>query len=140
MLAKLMGITVPGFPNLFCLYGPGTNLAHGGSLIFQSECQVNYVMDALRLLLTGQHSAMEPSQAVHDSYVAKYRTEIDQMVWSHKSVKHSHFKNPNGKIHTISPWPVPTYWAWTRAVDANDYVFTARPVPLHNDCSQSVPT
>ena len=23
-----LGITVPGFPNLFCLYGPGTNLAH----------------------------------------------------------------------------------------------------------------
>ena len=31
-----LGITVPGFPNLFCLYGPGTNLAHGGSLIFHS--------------------------------------------------------------------------------------------------------
>ena len=37
-----LGITVPNFPNLFCLYGPGTNLAHGASLIFQSECQVNY--------------------------------------------------------------------------------------------------
>ena len=40
-----LGITVPNFPNLFCLYGPGTNLAHGASLIFQSECQVNYVME-----------------------------------------------------------------------------------------------
>ena len=38
-----LGITVPGFPNLFCLYGPGTNLAHGGSIIFHSECQVRYV-------------------------------------------------------------------------------------------------
>ncbi len=38
--AALLGITVPGFPNLFCMYGPGTNLAHGGSLIFHSECQM----------------------------------------------------------------------------------------------------
>ena len=43
-----LGITVPGFPNLFCLYGPGTNLAHAGSIIFHSECQVRYVMGCLR--------------------------------------------------------------------------------------------
>ena len=42
-----LGITVPGFPNLFCLYGPGTNLAHAGSIIFHSECQVRYVMGCL---------------------------------------------------------------------------------------------
>ncbi|MEZ5372086.1 MAG: NAD(P)-binding domain-containing protein, partial [Microthrixaceae bacterium] len=35
--AAYLGITVPRFPNLFCMYGPGTNLAHGGSLIFHSE-------------------------------------------------------------------------------------------------------
>ena len=33
----------PGFPNFFCMYGPGTNLAHGGSLIFHSECQMRYI-------------------------------------------------------------------------------------------------
>ncbi len=122
--SAFLGITVPGFPNLFCLYGPGTNLAHGGSLIFQSECQVTYVMDALRLLITGDHQAMEPTRTAHDEYAARYRSEIDQMVWSHWSVRHSHYKNPDGKIHTISPWPVPTYWAWTRCVDPDDYVFT----------------
>ena len=119
-----LGITVPGFPNLFCLYGPGTNLAHGGSLIFQSECQVTYMLDALRLLLSNNHSSMEPTQAAHDEYYANYRSEIDQMVWSHWSVKHSHYKNPDGKIHTISPWPVPTYWEWTRAVNPDHYEFT----------------
>ena len=118
-----LGITVPGFPNLFCLYGPGTNLAHGGSLIFQSECQVNYIMDALRVLLTDGHVSMEPTQEAHDAYAVRYRHEIDQMVWSHWSVQHSHYKNPSGKIHTISPWPVQTYWAWTRAIDPSDFVF-----------------
>lgn len=116
-----LGITVPNFPNLFCLYGPGTNLAHGGSLIFQSECQVNYVMDALRLLLTGPHRTMEPRPAVHDEYRRRYEDEISQMVWAHWSVKHSHFKNPDGRIFTLSPWPIPTYWSWTKHVDPNDY-------------------
>jgi 4-hydroxyacetophenone monooxygenase len=116
-----LGITVPNFPNLFCLYGPGTNLAHGGSLIFQSECQVNYIMKALRLLLDGRYRTMEPKPEVHDEYRRRYESEISQMVWAHWSVKHSHYKNPDGRIYTLSPWPIPTYWAWTNEVDPDDY-------------------
>ncbi|MBW8755124.1 MAG: NAD(P)/FAD-dependent oxidoreductase [Sphingomonadales bacterium] len=41
-----LGITVPHFPNLFILYGPGTNGGHGGSAVFNSECQVRYTMSS----------------------------------------------------------------------------------------------
>ena len=119
-----LGISIPNFPNLFCLYGPGTNLAHGGSLIFQSECQVNYVMDALHTILSTGHHTAEPRQNVHDAYAAKYQREIAQMVWAHWSVKHSHFKNPDGRVFTLSPWPIPTYWTWTNHFEADDYVLT----------------
>ena len=36
-----LGITVPGFPNLFCLYGPNTNIVINGSIIYFSECEVH---------------------------------------------------------------------------------------------------
>jgi 4-hydroxyacetophenone monooxygenase len=117
-----LGITVPRFPNLFCLYGPGTNLAHGGSLIFQSECQVRYAMEGIRLVLTGGHRAVEPRAEVADEYAQRYQREIAQMVWAHWSVEHSHFKNPDGRIFTLSPWPIPTYWSWTRTFAPDDYV------------------
>ncbi len=32
-----LGVTVPGFPNLFCLYGPNTNIVINGSIIYFSE-------------------------------------------------------------------------------------------------------
>ena len=51
--AAYLGMTVPGFPNFFMLYGPGTNLASGGSLIFHSECEVRYIMACLDLLIAG---------------------------------------------------------------------------------------
>ncbi len=41
------GITVPGFPNFFMTYGPGTHLAHGGSLILNSELQMRYISKCL---------------------------------------------------------------------------------------------
>ncbi len=47
-----LGITVPGFPNLFCLYGPNTNPVVG-SVIFMLECQVDYVVRCLMLLIEG---------------------------------------------------------------------------------------
>ncbi len=119
-----LGITVPNFPNLFCLYGPGTNLASGGSLIFQSECQVNYVMEGLKAILTAGHRTAEPRHDVHDEYQALYQSEIAQMVWAHWSVKHSHFKNADGKVFTLSPWPIPTYWSMTKAFEPAEYTFT----------------
>jgi 4-hydroxyacetophenone monooxygenase len=119
-----LGITVPNFPNLFCLYGPGTNLAHGASLIFQSECQVTYILSAIHEMLANGHRSMEPKAEVHDAYSAKYQEEIAQMVWAHWSVKYSHFKNADGKVFTLSPWPIPIYWGWTRAVDPAQYDFT----------------
>ena len=45
-----VGITVPGFPNLFCLYGPNTNPVVG-SVVFVLECQVNYVVKAIGAML-----------------------------------------------------------------------------------------
>jgi 4-hydroxyacetophenone monooxygenase len=45
------------------------------------------------------------------------------MVWAHPTVKHSHFKNKDGKIYTLSPWPIPDYWEWTRKVNPEEYDF-----------------
>ena len=80
-------------------------------------------MQALHELLTSGHRALEPRPEVQDDYTARYSSEISQMVWAHESVKHSHFKNPEGKIFTISPWPIPTYWTWTKTFEPKDYVW-----------------
>ena len=48
-----LGITMPGFPNLFCLYGPNTNPVVG-SVVFMLECQVDYVVQSLGALLEGR--------------------------------------------------------------------------------------
>ncbi len=45
-----LGMTTPGFPNLFILYGPNTNIVVNGSIIFFSECSVRYVVGCLKLL------------------------------------------------------------------------------------------
>ncbi len=118
-----LGITIANFPNLFCVYGPGTNLAAGASLFYHSEFQVHYAMEAIRNTLILGKATCEVTTEAHARYAERYQAEIGQMVWSHPSIKHSHYKNPAGKVFTLSPWPLDLYWEWTRQVEGNDYVF-----------------
>jgi 4-hydroxyacetophenone monooxygenase len=118
-----LGITVPGFPNFFCMYGPGTNLASGGSLIFHSECQMRYIAQCLDLLIDGRHSAMEPRGERLDDWVARTQAEMRTMVWSQPSIRHSFYKNADGEVYTLSPWRLVDYWTWTRTPDPADFVF-----------------
>ncbi len=118
-----LGITVPNFPNLFCVYGPGTNLAAGASLFYHSEFQVHYAMDVIHETLASEAQWSEVRPDAHDDYVERYQDEIGQMVWSHPSITHSHYKNPDGKVFTLSPWPLDLYWSWTRTMERADYDF-----------------
>jgi 4-hydroxyacetophenone monooxygenase len=119
-----LGITVPNFPNLFCLYGPGTNLAHSSSLFFHSEFQTSYAMEAIRLVLSSGARAIEVRGDVNDAYSEWHQREVAQLVWAHPSVAHSHYKNPAGKVFTLSPWPIDQYWELTRELDPAEHILT----------------
>ncbi len=121
--AAYLGITVPGFPNFFCMYGPGTNLASGGSLIFHSECQIRYIMGCLDLLLTAGDRAMEPRRDRYNDWYARSQEELASLVWAQPSIEHSFYKDRNGRVHSLSPWRLVDYWAWTRTPDPADFEF-----------------
>jgi 4-hydroxyacetophenone monooxygenase len=118
------GITMPNFPNFFCMYGPGTNLAHGGSLIFHSECQIRYIMGCLKVLLETGRSAIECTQAAHDEYDRRHQEALSKMVWSHPSIRSSWYRNDAGRITVLSPWRLVDYWHWTQEPDLADFHLT----------------
>lgn len=119
-----LGITVPRFPNFFLLYGPGAHLAHGGSLIFNSELEMRYI-DACLAKLAGEglHS-IEPSAEAAAEWHRATQEAIAQTVWAHPSIKHSYFKNADGEIHTVSPWRLDEYWSAVREPDWSQFVIT----------------
>ena len=118
-----LGVTMPNFPNLFCLYGAGTNLAHSASLFFHSEYQTSHALEVIRRVLTSGAREAEVRREVHDDYAEWHQSEISQLVWAHPSIKHSHYKNPQGKVYTLSPWPIDQYWELTLELDPEAYEF-----------------
>ena len=118
-----LGITVPNFPNFYCMYGPGTNLAFGGSLIFNGECQVRYIMECLKALLQSGEVTMECKASVHDEYQRRFRELHAQLIWEHDSIKTSFYQNASGKVTLLWPWKIIDMWRWTKSVATNDYQF-----------------
>jgi 4-hydroxyacetophenone monooxygenase len=120
--AAYLGITIPGFPNFFCMYGPGTNLASGGSLIFHSECEMRYIMGCIDLLLTDGKISMEPTAFCYDDWYQRCQAELKTMVWSQPTIKHSFYKDARGVVHSLSPWRLVDFWTWTREPEPANFV------------------
>ncbi len=117
-----LGTTVPGFPNFFILLGPNTGLAHGGNVIFMSECQVRYVMMALREVIEGGHHSIDVKPAVHDAYVEEVDRLHKGMVWSHKGLN-NWYRNPAGRVFAVLPYRLVDYWRMTSKFTPSEYRF-----------------
>ncbi|SLN12628.1 flavin-containing monooxygenase [Oceanibacterium hippocampi] len=116
-----LGITAPGYPNLFMIYGPNTNLAHGGGIIFHSECQVRYVLRCLRELLEKGYRSLECRTEVHDAYNDRVDAANARMAWAHPGMG-NWYKNSGGRIITNSPWRLVDYWEMTAEPDFDDFL------------------
>ena len=123
-----MGISIPGFPNLFCLYGPNTNIVVNGSTIFFAECEMRYVMGCLRLLLDGDRPAMECKVAVHDAYNRRIDEGNAAMAWGTPDVS-SWYKNSAGHVTQNWPFSLLEFWSQTLEPDPDDYEFLEARVP-----------
>ncbi|MBV1687321.1 NAD(P)/FAD-dependent oxidoreductase [Novosphingobium sp. G106] len=115
-----LGITVPHFPNLFILYGPGTNGGHGGSAVFNSECQVRYTMLALRELIEREASSLEVRREPFEAYQAEFDAEHEKLVWTHPGVN-NWYKNKSGRVVTNNPWRLSRYRNMTAVFDTEEY-------------------
>ncbi len=117
------GISIPGFPNLFCCYGPNTNIVVNGSIIFFSECEIRYILGCLALLMKRHDAAMDCRRDVHDTYNERIDAGNRSMAWGQSSVN-TWYKNDSGRITQNWPFTLLEFWQQTRDPDAADYTFS----------------
>jgi 4-hydroxyacetophenone monooxygenase len=115
-----LGVTVPGFPNLFCLYGPNTNLVANGSIIFFSECVVRYIVASVHLLLEQNLRAIDCRPEVSDAYNVSVDEANARMAWGASTVN-SWYKNAAGQVTQNWPFTLLEFWQRTQRPDPADY-------------------
>jgi 4-hydroxyacetophenone monooxygenase len=115
-----LGMTVPGFPNFFLLYGPNTNLVINGSILIMVECQVRYAVEAIGRLLRDGHRTMSCRRDVHERYDREMQEGNARMVWGVADVP-TWYRNARGRVTQNWPFDLYTYWSRTREPDLADY-------------------
>lgn len=91
-----LGIGVSGFPNLFIMYGPNTNLGHN-SITFMLERQAEYTVKALAALEEAGAIALSPKQEVQDAFNKQLQENLANSSWADTSAN-SWYRNDKGRI------------------------------------------
>ncbi|HWN58735.1 MAG TPA: NAD(P)/FAD-dependent oxidoreductase, partial [Methylomirabilota bacterium] len=113
-----LGITVAGFPNLFLMYGPNTNLGHN-SIIFMIECQANYILGCLEQMDSRGLASIELSRDVMESFDTRVQRELQRTVWA--ATGKSWYKTEDGRITNNWSGSTIRYWWETRHADLSLY-------------------
>ncbi|MGZ6038319.1 MAG: flavin-containing monooxygenase [Phenylobacterium sp.] len=124
-----LGMTTPGFPNFFMIYGPNTNIVVNGSIIFFSECSVRYIVGAVRLLAETGARALEVKKDVHDAFNIRVDEANKGWAWGSPNVS-SWYKNEFGRVSQNWPFGLIDYWRATLAPNPDDFVLTRQPEPV----------
>lgn len=121
-----LGVTTPGFPNFFMIYGPNTNIVVNGSIIFFSECAVRYIIGCLRLSAETGARAIEVRRDVHDAFNVKVDSANAGWAWGSPNVT-SWYKNEFGRVSQNWPFGLIDYWRQTLAPNPDDFALTKAP-------------
>lgn len=120
-----LGMAVPGFPNMFLIYGPNTNLG-SSSIILMMEQQARYIRQIVQEVARGGVArAFEVRRDVEQSYDAGVQSRLERGVWT---TCDSWYRTESGRVTTNWPGLVHEYQRRTRFAALDDY-HEVLPVP-----------
>ncbi|MDO5535269.1 MAG: NAD(P)/FAD-dependent oxidoreductase [Propionibacteriaceae bacterium] len=113
-----LGMTVDGFPNMFILYGPNTNLNHH-SVVAMLEAQDKYISQAVDYLRQDRAHVLDVEPRVLREFNEKIQADLEQSAFSADCS--SWYKNEDGKV--INNWSgnVAEYHDLTADLELADY-------------------
>jgi cyclohexanone monooxygenase len=95
-----LGTVVPGYPNLFTLYGPNTNGVT--SIIYILEAQAEFVRRVLDDMVRRELRTVEVKRELHDAFNLEIQDAMVGTVWMANC--NNYFRHPNGKVVTQFPY------------------------------------
>ncbi len=112
-----LGIAVAGFPAMYLLYGPNTNLGVG-SIIEMVEAQVGYVVDSLRAARSAG-AALEVRPEVQRWSSEAVQRRLQHSIWT--ACENWYREGTEGRV--VNNWPgfMSEYRHRTRSFDATEY-------------------
>lgn len=121
-----LGMTVPGFPSMFVMYGPNTNTS-GGSIIFYEETQAAYIRQALQHVQRHGGGALEVRPEIEAAANRELQARFAGTAWMDC---HSWYRDESGRIVTNWPGYMRDYLEQTREFTPSEFRFLEKPAPV----------
>jgi 4-hydroxyacetophenone monooxygenase len=116
-----LGLTVPGFPNLFIMYGPNAQ-PRSGSLVSFVEAWAAYAAQAVVYMLEGGYRQIEVRREVFDDYNARVDARSAELVYLDPMSKdRNYYVNEWGRQQVNEPWRVEEYYCMLLDLDVRDF-------------------
>jgi cation diffusion facilitator CzcD-associated flavoprotein CzcO len=114
-----LGITVPGFPSMFVMYGPNTNTS-GGSIILYLEAQARYLRQALQHVRARGAAAIDVRADVEARSDREVQADFAGTAWTRCD---SWYRDRSGRV--VANWPgyMRQYVARTKTLDPDEFEF-----------------
>ncbi len=116
-----LGMSVPGFPNMFLLYGPNTN-GGTGSVIYTLEAGIKHVIAALRELDRADAGRIAVRPAAFEAFDREVRQALAGTVW-HTGCT-SWYVDADGNDPSQWPWLWSTYRRRTAELSQGAYAIS----------------
>ncbi|MBF6174919.1 flavin-containing monooxygenase [Nocardia blacklockiae] len=120
-------VTVAGYPNLFLTFGPNSGPGHNSALVYM-EAQIDYLTDAIGMVLDRDLRMLEVRRERQDRYNARLQRRLTATTWN--SGCRSWYLTEDGFNATMYPGFGSQYTRELARVDPRDYVLTPRE-PAH---------
>ena len=111
-----LGMTVPGFPNMFLMYGPNTNLG-SGSIVYMLERQARYIRQAVAHI-AARGSGLDVRPDVADRFDAEMQRRLAGTSWTRCR---SWYRSGTGPVTTNWPGLVTEYHRRTKTLAVSDF-------------------
>ncbi|WP_226016629.1 NAD(P)/FAD-dependent oxidoreductase [Novosphingobium sp. FKTRR1] len=115
-----MGMCIPGYPNYFHTVGPNSAPNHAAGQNLISECQVNWIIEALDRTVSQQAKAFEVTQDAFDAWNRKVEARMPEMIWTHPKAN-SYYNNSKGRVFLSWPWRLVDFFNETRGPAEGSY-------------------
>ncbi|MEZ0382194.1 flavin-containing monooxygenase [Mycobacterium sp. pW045] len=118
------GVSIPGFPNLFSVFGPYGYV--GSSYFALIEAQTHHIVRCLTRARRRGATRVEISEAANARYFAEMMSKRHRQVFWQDSCQlaNSYYFDKNGDVPLRPTTTVEAYWR-SRRFDLDDYRFTA---------------
>ena len=114
------GITLPGFPNFFIIYGPNAQ-ARAGSFHSWVEVLSRYIADAIATMVEKDATTIEVKSRAFDEYNARMDEAMSRMLWESEG-QGGYYVNEHGRSGVNMPWTMYEFHQMIRQIEPDDFV------------------